>query len=86
MHEIRYVEKDSPLIGALLSEIRIPHGVQPLAIIRNGISLIPHDDIRLEAGDEMALLLRPERIQEGQALILPPASDHSMDHLKNKES
>ncbi|MBL1353072.1 MAG: cation:proton antiporter [Zetaproteobacteria bacterium] len=86
VHEIRYVEKDSPLIGALLSEIRIPHGVQPLAIIRNGISLIPHDDIRLEAGDEMALLLRPERIQEGQALILPPASDHSMDHLKNKES
>ncbi|MDQ6973646.1 MAG: cation:proton antiporter, partial [Mariprofundaceae bacterium] len=84
VHEIRHVEKDSPLIGALLSDIRIPHGVQPLAIIRHGISLIPHDDIRLEAEDEMLLLLRPERIQEGQSLILPPASDHSMDHLKNK--
>jgi len=86
VHEIRYVEKGSPLIGALLSDVRIPHGVQPLSILRNNMTLIPHDDIRLEEGDEMALLLRPERIQEGQALILPPASDHTMEHFKKKES
>ena len=73
VHEIRAIHEGSPLIGSLLSEVRIPHGVQPMAIYRQGMTLIPHDDIRLEAGDEMALMLRPERIQEGQPLILPPA-------------
>jgi len=73
VYESRLVEKDSPLIGCTMAEIRIPHGVQPLAIYRAGLSMIPHDELRLQEGDEMALLLRPERIQEGQALILPPA-------------
>jgi len=86
VHETRVIEKDSPLIGALLSEVRIPHGVQPLAIYRDGLSLIPHDGIRLQEGDEMALLMRPERIQEGQALILPPAASNPLDPLKKKTS
>ncbi len=78
MHEIRVIEEESPLIGHKMVDVRIPHGVQPLAVNRNDEMLIPYDDLRFEEGDEISLLLRPERIQEGQALILPPASDNSM--------
>jgi len=78
MHETRLIEEDSPLIGHKMSDVRITHGVQPLALCRNDQMMIPHDGLRFEAGDEVSVLLRPERIQEGQALILPPASDNSM--------
>ena len=78
MHETRTVEAESELIGHRMADARISPGIQPLAVCRNDQMLIPHDDLIFEAGDEVSLLLRPERIQEGQALILPPASDHSM--------
>ncbi|MES0371161.1 MAG: cation:proton antiporter [Mariprofundaceae bacterium] len=78
MHETRTISEDSELIGHKMVDVRIPHGIQPLAVLRKDEMLIPHDDLRLEAGDEISMLLRPERIQEGQALILPPASDNSM--------
>ena len=78
MHETRIVEEDSPLIGHRMIDVRIPHGVQPLAVLRKDEMLIPYDDLRFEAGDEISLLLRPERVQEGQALILPPPTDNSM--------
>ena len=78
VHENRAVEPDSPLIGRKLSGVRITSGVQPLAIIREGKSLIPHDDTVLQEGDVICMLVRPERVQEGQPLILPPASDNSV--------
>ncbi|MDT8375558.1 MAG: cation:proton antiporter [Mariprofundaceae bacterium] len=78
MHETRTVSENSELIGHRMADARIPHGIQPLAVCRDGKMLIPYDDLRFEAGDEISLLLRPERIQEGQALVLPPASDNSM--------
>jgi NhaP-type Na+/H+ or K+/H+ antiporter/Trk K+ transport system NAD-binding subunit len=77
VHENRTVEADSPLIGRKLSEVRITAGVQPLAIMRKGKSLIPHDDIVLQEADEICMLVRPERVQEGQPLILPPAATDS---------
>jgi len=66
------VEPDSGLIGHRLADVRIPHGVQPLVIVRNGQTYVPHDDFRLQAGDDIRMLLRPERIQEGQPLLFPP--------------
>jgi len=78
MHETRVIEEDSPLIGHKMIDVRIPHGVQPLAVCRKDEMLIPYDDLRFEEGDEISLLLRPERVQEGQALILPPPTDNSM--------
>jgi len=77
VHENRTVEPDSPLIGRKLSGVRITSGVQPLAIIRKGKSLIPYDDIVLQEADEICMLVRPERVQEGQPLVLPPVSDDS---------
>ena len=74
LHETRVVEPNSKLIGHRMVEARIPHGVQPIAVIRGGRSLIPYDELRFAAGDEIKLLMRPERIQEGQPLILPPAT------------
>ena len=81
VHEIHVLEEDSPLIGSLMSEVRIPHGVQPLSIMRKGLPMIPHDNLRLQAGDEMSLLMRPERVQEGQTLILPPSKGKSLHDL-----
>jgi len=75
--ETRTIAQDSPLIGIRMREARIPHGVQPVAILRGGKILIPHDDLVFAAGDEVRLLLRPERIRPGEPLILPPPKDPS---------
>jgi len=84
VYENQHVEEGSALDGCRMSDARIPHGVQPLAVHRNGLSLIPHDDLKLQEGDEISLLLRPERTQEGQVLISPPTSDNSMSGLQKK--
>lgn len=74
VHEARSIDADSPLIGHRMADVRIPHGIQPISVVRNGKSLIPYDNLIFEAGDEIKMLMRPERIQEGQALILPPSA------------
>lgn len=76
VYETRTVIENSGLIDQRLADVRIPHGVQPLAIARDGQTHIPHDNFILQAGDEIRMLLRPERIQEGQPLIFPPKSEH----------
>ncbi len=81
LYETYHVREDSGLVGKRMGECRIPHGVQPMAVFRNGRSLIPHDDLRFEAGDEIRMLMRPERIQEGQPLILPPPAEHNAKTL-----
>jgi len=43
-------------------------------MIREGLTLVPHDDLVLAMNDEIKMLMRPERVQEGQPLILPPTS------------
>jgi len=73
LYEARTVELESPLIGEKMADARIPHGIQPITIVRDGKTLIPHDNLIFEAGDEIKLLMRPERTEEGQALILPPS-------------
>lgn len=79
-YEVRRVEEDSGLIGQRMADTQIPHGVQPMAIIRKGKSYLPHDDFRFIAGDEIKMLMRPERMQEGQPLILPPASGPDLNY------
>ena len=78
IHENRVIEPGSPLIGLKLFDVRIASGAQPLAVMRKGKSLIPHDDIILQEDDTVSMLVRPERVQEGQPLILPPVSDKSL--------
>jgi len=73
IYETRVIDPDSPLIGLRMAEMRIPHGVQPMVIVREGKTHLPHDDFRFAGGDEIKVLMRPERMQEGQPLILPPA-------------
>jgi len=75
IYEIFSVEEASGLIDQRIADTRIPHGVQLMSIIRDGVSYLPHDDFHLQAGDEIKMLMRPERIQEGQPLLLPPADD-----------
>ena len=78
IHENRIIEPGSPLIGLKLFDVRIASGAQPLAVMRKGKSLIPHDDITLQEDDTVSMLVRPERVQQGQPLILPPVSDKSL--------
>ncbi|MDX8390711.1 MAG: cation:proton antiporter [Mariprofundaceae bacterium] len=75
--ETRTIDPQSPLINHALADIRIPHGVQPMSIIRAGETIIPSDHEQLQEGDQVCLLLRPERIQEGQPLLMPPSSSNS---------
>ncbi|MDQ6988453.1 MAG: cation:proton antiporter [Mariprofundaceae bacterium] len=72
--EHQKVEADSPLVGLEMQMLRIPHGVQPLAVVRAGKSWVMHDTLVLEEDDEVYFLLRPERMQEGQALLQPPSN------------
>ncbi len=74
LFESRYIDHDSPLIGENMCNVRILSGVQPITVVRDGKTMIPHDELKFIVGDEIKVLVRPERIQEGQALILPAAS------------
>ncbi len=73
--ESRIIEHNSPLIGQRMADTRIPHGIQPITIIRDGLTLIPYDNVIFKAGDEIKMLMRPERIQDEQPLILPASSE-----------
>jgi len=75
-YESRYIKPDSALIGVRMANARIQHGVQPVAIVRNGLTLVPHDHLIFAEGDEIKMLMRPERIQDTQTLIFPPSSHH----------
>jgi len=74
IYESLRIEPDSLLIGYRMADVRIQHGVQPITVIREGLTLVPHDDLVLAMNDEIKMLMRPERVQEGQPLILPPTS------------
>jgi len=78
MHTSQLVDADSGLAGYLLSEIRIPHGVQPLAVQRDDVLLLTHDNLKLMENDEILVLLRPERVDEGQSDLLPPNIENTM--------
>ncbi|WP_143144884.1 cation:proton antiporter domain-containing protein [Mariprofundus micogutta] len=73
VYESRFVEEDSLLIDQRMHDVRIPHGVQPVAIVREGLTIIPDDDVQFKAGDEIKILMRPDRMPGDQPLILPPA-------------
>jgi len=75
-YETRMIEEGSSLIGHNMKDVRIQHGVQPITVIRDGKTSIPYDGFTFKAGDEVKMLMRPERIQEKQALIHPPASNN----------
>ena len=71
--DTKVVDEASHLAGSTFKELFIPSGVQPLAVVRNGLSHIVHDDLELELGDEVYALLRPERVKEGQPLLVTKA-------------
>ncbi len=72
VHDSLLVDEASGLIGCALGQTRISHGVQPLAVIRDGQTMITHDGLRLQQGDEILLLLRPDQLKKGQPMIMPP--------------
>ncbi|OIO71920.1 MAG: sodium:proton antiporter [Zetaproteobacteria bacterium CG_4_9_14_3_um_filter_49_83] len=74
VYDVQKITPESGLIGSKLKDARIPHGVQPLCITRADKTLIPHDDSILQDGDEITVLLRPERVQAQSVIIPPPAS------------
>jgi len=78
IYESLLVEPDSELIDQRMADVRIQHGIQLITIIRQGQTLVPHDDLELHAGDEIKMLMRPERIQAGQAMVLPAAIANAM--------
>jgi Trk K+ transport system NAD-binding subunit len=67
--DTKVVDEASNLAGLEMKEVRIPSGVQPLAVVREGMSHIVHDDLELMLDDEIYALLRPERVKEGQPML-----------------
>ena len=69
MYDTKTVDEASGLEGLKMKDVRIPSGVLPLAVVRDGLSYIIHDDLELMLGDEVYALLRPERMKEGQPML-----------------
>ncbi len=69
VYDTKTVDEASNLAGLKMKDVRIPSGVQPLAVVREGLSHIVHDDLELMLGDEIYALLRPERMKEGQPML-----------------
>ncbi len=74
IYESMLIDANSPLVGVSMGDARIQHGVQPVTVIRDGHTEVPHDHFILAAHDEIKMLMRPERVQDGSPLILPPAT------------
>ncbi|MBL4774752.1 MAG: cation:proton antiporter [Mariprofundus sp.] len=73
-YESRVVQPYSKLIGVRMADARIQHGVQPVAIVREGLTLVPYDDLIFAEADEIKMLMRPERSQANEALVVPPST------------
>jgi len=57
----RHLEKQSAAAGGRLADIEIPRGLIVAGVLRNGKTIIPHGDLRLEAGDDVIVFaLRSE--------------------------
>ncbi len=78
-YESRVIEPGSALIGVRMADARIQHGVQPMTVVRDGLTLVPHDDLVFALRDEIKMLMRPERSQLGNTMILPPSSRQNSD-------
>lgn len=74
IHDSFTIDEASGLDGCELGDARITHGVQPLAVVRNDKTLIPHDHLLLKLGDEISFLFRFDHLKEGQPMILSPTS------------
>ncbi|MDX8391657.1 MAG: cation:proton antiporter [Mariprofundaceae bacterium] len=74
IYESFVITADSPLVGVRLGDARIQHGVQPMVVIHDGQTNLPHDGFVFSAGDEIKVLLRPNRVQGVKQMILPPTT------------
>ncbi len=52
------IPPDAPIVGKTLAELHIPENFLVIHIHRNGESIVPHGNTRLQAGDVVTLLAR----------------------------
>jgi trk system potassium uptake protein TrkA len=53
------VAADAPTVGKLVSDVPLPEGALVISILRAGGGFVPRHDTRIEAGDEVLLVLDP---------------------------
>lgn len=63
------VEKDSGVSGKEIRELKLPHGVIIISVIRHDLFIIPEEGIQLNVGDRVFLLGSRERIKEAASLF-----------------
>jgi trk system potassium uptake protein TrkA len=51
------VPKESPVAGSAVRDLALPEGVLVISILRDGSGFVPTGDSRIEAGDEVLLVL-----------------------------
>jgi trk system potassium uptake protein TrkA len=61
--------RNAALVNTPLWRLRMPGNALILSIKRNEAVLIPHGDTRLQAGDQIALIGRPDAVAEAQAMF-----------------
>lgn len=60
---------DAPFAGRPVREVRLPHDVALVAVLRGGRVIVPTPDDPLEVGDEMLFVAAPETEQEIRMLL-----------------
>jgi trk system potassium uptake protein TrkA len=69
--EVR-VGEGSPVVGRTLAEVRLPPDCVFSAIARGDRVVVPTGQTRIEAGDEVIAVTRPEREEELRRLLVGP--------------
>ena len=71
LSEIR-LPRHSPFVGRRIRDLELPREVVLVAIIRDGIPLVPERDGALEAMDEMLFVASQDAEGELSSLFAPP--------------
>jgi trk/ktr system potassium uptake protein len=53
------VSPNAPVVGASVSDIKLPEGSLIISVLRDGTGFVPKSDTVIEAGDEVLLVLDP---------------------------
>ncbi|MGL5405305.1 MAG: potassium channel family protein [Propionibacteriaceae bacterium] len=67
---------DSPVVGRLISELKLPGRSILVAIVRDGVAYAPEPDGALEGKDELLFIISGEDDQELQQYLAPRQEKH----------
>ncbi len=64
------IDKESPVAGKRVDELRVPDGARLISVMRNGQSEIAVGSTELQAGDQVLAILQPGKEDELRSVLL----------------